>query len=129
MALRALAEIAQENLSPPSNHLAGYMDVADKVGMTDTSKLQMSTSGSDVVRRMALGTTLRGLLLDALVFLANSIMAARHKATRHNAVSGLLRCGQGVSWRSRQVRECQRHFRQDPKNSPARPYLEGHTFL
>ena len=70
MALRALAEIAQENLSPPSNHLAGYMDAADKVGMTDTSKLQMATSGSDVVRRMALGTTLRGPLLDALVFLA-----------------------------------------------------------
>lgn len=37
--------------------------------------------------------------------------------------------GQGVSWRSRRVRECQRHFRQDPKNSPARPYLEGHTSL
>src|SRR5699024_4298959 len=64
MALRALAEIAQENLSPPSNHLAGYMDAADKVGMTDTSKLQMATSGSDVVRRMALRTTLRGPLLD-----------------------------------------------------------------
>ena len=70
MALRALAEIAQENLSPPSNHLAGYMDAADKVGMTDISTLQMATSGSDVVRRMALGTTLRGPLLDALVFLA-----------------------------------------------------------
>lgn len=70
MALRALAEIAQENLSPPSNHLAGYMDAADKVGMTDISTLQMATLGSDVVRRMALGTTLRGPLLDALVFLA-----------------------------------------------------------
>ena len=70
MALRALAEIAQENLSPPSNHLAGYMDAADKVGMTDISTLQTATSGSDVVRRMALGTTLRGPLLDALVFLA-----------------------------------------------------------
>lgn len=70
MALRALAEIAQENLSPPSNHLAGYMDAEDKVGMIDISTLQMETSGSDVVRRMALGTTLRGPLLDALVFLA-----------------------------------------------------------
>ena len=46
------------------------MDAADKVGMTDISTLQMSTSGSDMVRRMALGTTLRGPLLDALVFLA-----------------------------------------------------------
>ena len=45
------------------------MDAADKVGMTDISTLQMSTSGSDMVRRMALGTTLRGPL-DALVFLA-----------------------------------------------------------
>lgn len=69
MALRALAEIAQENLTPPSNHLAGYMDAADKVGMTDLSTLQMSSSGSDMVRRVALGTTLRGPLLDALVFL------------------------------------------------------------
>ena len=46
------------------------MDAADKVGMTDISTLQMSTSGSDMVRRMALGTTLRGPLLAALVFLA-----------------------------------------------------------
>ena len=70
MALRALVELQSENLSAPINHLGNYIQAADKIGETDIATLAAATSAQDVVRRMAVGTTLRAPLSDALILLA-----------------------------------------------------------
>lgn len=85
MASQALVEISKENLSAPANHLAGYVEAADKVGETDISTLSGAISGPDVVRRMALGTTLRGPLFDALILLAQQHHAGKTFGGRDEA--------------------------------------------
>lgn len=77
MALRALHELHVENLSPPVHHLADYVAAADKVGEADISTLADATSAPDLVRRMAMGTTLRGPLTDALIWLAQQHHAGK----------------------------------------------------
>lgn len=77
MALRALQELHVENLSPQVNHLADYVVAADKVGEADISTLADATSAPDLVRRMAMGTTLRGPLTDALIWLAQQHHAGK----------------------------------------------------
>lgn len=77
MALRALRGLHVENLSPPVNHLADYVAAADKVGEADISTLAGATSAPDMVRRMAMGTTLRGPLTDALIWLAQQHHAGK----------------------------------------------------
>ena len=77
MALRALQELHVENLSPPVKHLADYVAAADKVGEADISTLADASSAPDMVRRMATGTTLRGPLTDALIWLAQQHHAGK----------------------------------------------------
>lgn len=77
MALRALQELHVENLSPPVKHLADYVAAADKVGEADISTLADASSAPDMVRRMAMGTTLRGPLTDALIWLAQQHHAGK----------------------------------------------------
>ena len=77
MALRALQELHVENLSPPVKHLADYVAAADKVGEADISTLADASSAPDMVRRMATGTTLRGPLTDAFIWLAQQHHAGK----------------------------------------------------
>ena len=77
MALRALYELDNENLSAPVNHLADYMAAADKIGETDISTLSAASSDQDVVRSMAMGMALRAPLSDALILLAQQHHAGK----------------------------------------------------
>lgn len=77
-ALNALQELSNQNLSSPMNSLSEYAAGANRIAETDIATLDGAASATDLIRMMALGTTLRSTLTDALIFLAQQHHSAKH---------------------------------------------------